>query len=226
MATYRRRRRTLGDAYSPEEYSADPSYNSGGLAAQYDLPGGVHYTYDYGNYVGDLPLDAGADGQTQSVVDRIRSAAQEFARTYRSFQANQADAIALGLEGEYGVLADRALTAQSYIQQVADAVQGAWGWTKQVFGLAGARLGILPAIPIAYVALAGILAWIVSVTTDMVRFNHRVAALRAGVDPEDLDAGGGTTGDMASLLKWGVIGIVAAIALPPLLQAMNSRRER
>lgn len=163
-----------------------------------------------------------ADPPTLDAVDRMRRAAAEFSMAYANFFSSRADAVAAGLGDEWAALNERATTAQGYISQVADAVSGAWGWAKSVFGLAGLRLGFLPALPIAYAVLAAAIAWVVSVTADLIKFNQKLNAVKAGTAPQSvLTSDSSITGDMTSLIKWGIVGVLAITVLPRVLDSVD-----
>jgi len=207
------RRRRLGELYDP--------FFGGDLMVAGD---GSGWIYDeYGDLVPATAQATYADPETMNLVERLRAEAQRFASAYATFQANYADAQALGLGAEAAELEARAQTAQRYIQQVADAVSGAWGWVKSTFGLAGARLGALPALPIAAAVIAGALAWIISVRTDLAKFNARVAAESEGVriGPGDGDS---ASGNLSSTIKWGVALAALLLLGPPALQALSRER--
>lgn len=186
------------------------------VTGAFDSPGAT-------DFVGDLPLDPQlAD---LSLIERFRQEAAGFQAAYRIYAQNRALALASGLEAEVADLDQRAGTAQSYIMQVSDAAGSAWGWAKSSFGLAGARLGAVPlVIPIAAAAIVAMIAWVVSVRTDLAKFNARVAAIRSGVDPKSLPADSTATGDMTSLIKWGIVaGLVFTLA-PPVMRAIEGKR--
>lgn len=180
-----------------------------------------------GNYL-DEELRAGApdyaDERTVDIVGRLREAAGRFQVAYAQFAANAADAFNLGMGEEYAALENRAATAQEYLQRVADAAAGAWGWARSTFGLAGARMGVLPAIPFAYVALAAMLAWVVSITADMVRFNQKLSAVKAGALPGTvLEGDDSSTGQIATMIKWAIAGGVILIVAPHVAKALEGR---
>lgn len=169
-----------------------------------------------------------ASPQVVDAVDRFRQAAQNFSAAYDAFWNNSEAAFNAGYGEEWNALNDRAITAQNYIRQVGEAVSNAWGWAKQTFGLAGLHgaLGALPAIPIAYAVIAAALAWVVSITADMVSFNRRMDAVKSGTmtPGEAFPQGqGGATQDMATMIKWGVAGAVALAVLPTVLRAWERK---
>lgn len=163
-----------------------------------------------------------------SAVDRFRAATADFWNAYSEFSANAADADALGLTAEYAALNDRAGGAMNYIQRIGQTVSDAWGWGKSTFGLSGLRggLGFLPAIPIAYAVIAAAIAWVLSITADMVRFNIKMNAVRDGaITPEEAGINApDAAGSITDMVKYGAVIAALVILAPPILRAMEGRK--
>lgn len=166
-----------------------------------------------------------ASTETVDAVDRFRAAAAQFWNVFTEFNATQSIANESGNGDEWNALNDRAATAQSYIAQIGDAVASAWSWSRSVFGLSGARMGILPMIPIAIGVILAAIAYLTTITYDMIRFNRRMTMISAGElqAGEETGAGTGALGDMTGMIKWGIVGVVAFTVLPQVLRAWEKK---
>jgi hypothetical protein len=151
-----------------------------------------------------------SDAEQQSLYDRtVANFMAKLKAFYDNFGAMKLQAGFVRdhpeLQSEYSGLMERGGFIDTQIQRAKSAiasVQSGWDWFKTVIGLGD--LGVLPLMPIAIAAAAGVVALIASWLTDVYVFSRKVEAIKA------LEAKGAITGRQAaeSILEAGPTGLL------------------
>lgn len=160
-------------------------------------------------------------------IARLREAGSRFVDAYAQFSALESDVIGTAKEAEWRAVKDHADNVFGTMRSIEEGVGSAWQGAKDVLGLGAVRrigrLGILPAIPLTYVAITAAIAVVIASANAMMEF---VANWRRGVVSAPGEAGPieRTMTQGASAAKWIALGVAVFMLAPPLLKALESRR--
>lgn len=172
--------------------------------------------------MGDGILDT-ISTEYDNAVQTWRGKVAQFQQALAQFIDNRSDAVALGFGQEWNELYSRASAAQSTLTYIANALESAYSWVRDVFGMSGmGRLGVVPMIPVAVVT--GSIAALAYIISDLMKFNQKIAlAKTANYSPSQVNEmleSGGIISNAASrnLMLTVLIGGAALYFLPRLMK--------
>ncbi|MCS6947536.1 MAG: hypothetical protein NZM12_07970 [Steroidobacteraceae bacterium] len=175
----------------------------------------------------DLPAQVEADRGT---IERFLDAARDFERAFEQF-SSLAVPYDHPMRSQYESIYEHASRVRSTMQAIGSALGSVWTGAKRVFGVSGARslalagLGAAPVI--SWAAITGAIALLVAATNSMMQFIVNWRRAEAGEAPIPGTTGGGlseTLAGGASLVKWLVIGGIAVLVLPRVLDLLPKER--
>lgn len=163
--------------------------------------------------------DPQAQGEaSQSMVEEFRQKSNQFTQEFHRLENNRQILVNAGYGEEFDSVYSAATVTMNTISSAASMISDAWGWAMESFGLAGIRgLGIAPLVPAAIIA--GAIAAITYIISDMYELNTRADLLRSGMDPAQINAGLGAPGsELSKTIIYAVFGVAAILIVPKLLE--------
>lgn len=155
----------------------------------------------------------------QAEIDRLRQNAGRFTSVYDEFQRIRGYTVNNpALAAEWEKANSYASNVKSVIGWINSQVDGAYSWIKNIFGLDGMDMGVLPAIPaltVAYVtaaisALVFAVDWMLKIISEAETERQKIQLVSEGkADSSILKSDSGIVADSATLIKWASIGLLA-----------------